>query len=224
MDIEVEVKVLLRKSTEVVKLKKQFKQLDKNSRQFAKSSQLNHYFLAGNCNKLIKKLKYYMSAAELLELDAMLKDPINLSIRTRKLNEVYIIVIKKTVDTTNSVHGTARSELEYRINVNSIDELDKLLLECDFKYQAKWSRDREEYKFQDYNVSIDRNAGYGYIVEFEKIVESISEVENTKGNIRQILNKLGLKELPQQRLDRMFEYYNNHWQEYYGTAKVFIID
>ena len=224
MDIEVEVKVLLRKSTEVVKLKKQFKQLDKNSTQVTRSSQLNHYFLVGNCNKLIKKLECYLSPAELLELDTMLKDSINLSVRTRKLNEEYIIVIKKTVDTTNSVHGTARSELEYRLNVNSIDELDNLLLESDFKYQAKWSRDREEYKFQDYNVSIDRNAGYGYIVEFEKIVNSISEVENTKNNIRQMLNKLGLTELPQERLDRMFEYYNNHWEEYYGTAKVFIID
>jgi len=35
---------------------------------------------------------------------------------------------------------------------------------------------------------------------------------------------LGVQELPNARLERMFTYYNQHWQEYYGTDKVFTIE
>jgi hypothetical protein len=36
--------------------------------------------------------------------------------------------------------------------------------------------------------------------------------------------KLGVEELPQDRLERMFAHYNAHWPEYYGTEKVFVIE
>jgi hypothetical protein len=36
--------------------------------------------------------------------------------------------------------------------------------------------------------------------------------------------ELGLDELPQERLARMFEFYNQNWSEYYGTDKTFNID
>jgi hypothetical protein len=38
------------------------------------------------------------------------------------------------------------------------------------------------------------------------------------------MSEIGLVELPQDRLARMFEYYNNNWEDYYGTEKVFNIE
>jgi hypothetical protein len=35
--------------------------------------------------------------------------------------------------------------------------------------------------------------------------------------------ELGVEELLQDRLERMFAHYNEHWQEYYGTDRTFII-
>jgi len=106
----------------------------------------------------------------------------------------------------------------------SLDALDALLLKSGFKYQAKWSRDREEYKTGGISVCLDRNAGYGYVAEFERMVESAEESKNAKQDLLQFMKQMSVEELPQERLERMFAYYNAHWLEYYGTDKIFVID
>ena len=41
---------------------------------------------------------------------------------------------------------------------------------------------------------------------------------------RDVMEKLGAEELAQERLERMFTFYNAHWPEYYGTDNVFTIE
>jgi hypothetical protein len=38
------------------------------------------------------------------------------------------------------------------------------------------------------------------------------------------MQELDLKELSQDRLERMFKFYNENWRDYYGTEKVFNIE
>jgi len=38
------------------------------------------------------------------------------------------------------------------------------------------------------------------------------------------MESLGVRELPQDRLERMFKFYNSHWREYYGTDKIFTVE
>ncbi len=38
------------------------------------------------------------------------------------------------------------------------------------------------------------------------------------------MKEVGVAELPQDRLERMFAYYNLHWPEYYGTENIFTIE
>ena len=65
--------------------------------------------------------------------------------------------MKFSVDDTTSENGTARREWEHEFEMG-IDELDGILLDSDFEYQAKWSRQREEYKSGDMNICLDKNA------------------------------------------------------------------
>jgi predicted adenylyl cyclase CyaB len=132
-------------------------------------------------------------------------------------------VVKASIDDTTSSNGTARIEFEAELSTLSLDALDKLLLDAGCSYQAKWSRDRKEYQFKDIVVCIDRNAGYGYLAELEKIVHTDEEAEQVKSDLREMMEELGIEELPQDRLERMFAYYNEHWPEYYGTEKIFTI-
>ena len=127
------------------------------------------------------------------------------------------------MDDTSSSNGTARQEFEEVVKI-SLAELDRLLLDSGFKYQAKWSRVREQYKYGDFNVCLDKNAGYGYLVEFESIIEDKSKVGETKKRLREEIKKFDLIELDQARLARMFDHYNKHWPEYYGTDKVFNVE
>ena len=91
-------------------------------------------------------------------------------------------------------------------------------------YQAKWSRERQEYKFLDMTVVIDKNAGYGYLAEFEIIERDALKIEATKAKLVHTMKELGVQELDQARLERMFEFYNEHWLEYYGTDKIFVVE
>jgi adenylate cyclase class IV len=145
-------------------------------------------------------------------------------VRTRQADDKVILVIKAVADETTSANGTARMEFETVLKGITLEKLDTLLLDSDFEYQAKWSREREEYKYKDMNVTIDKNAGYGYVAEFEKVVADSSELEKVKSYIRNEMKVLGFEELPQDRLARMFDYYNKNWRDYYGTEKTFIIE
>jgi len=106
----------------------------------------------------------------------------------------------------------------------SIDNLDAILLESGFEYQAKWSRERVEYSFDNINVCIDKNAGYGYLAEFEMVIANSDETQMAEENIRGIMARVGVEELDQARLARMFDYYNQNWRDYYGTEKTFTIE
>jgi predicted adenylyl cyclase CyaB len=107
--------------------------------------------------------------------------------------------------------------------VPSIEKLDKVLLGAGLSYQAKWSRERTEYALGEIALCIDKNAGYGYIAEFEKTVSDENEMEGARREISKVMKSVGAKELPQERLERMFDHYNKNWREYYGTDKTFSI-
>lgn len=221
--IEVEIKALLGSATNAKALIDKIFAQDSQVKLFKKSKQLNHYFLNGDYVKLIQKLEHILDEEKVDKIRKIINNSKKRSIRTRQANDDVILVIKATVDETTSENGTARLEYEVTFPNLSLEELDKLLLDCGFPYQAKWSREREEYNYKDMTVCIDKNAGYGYLVEFEKVVTEPSLFEDVKKELREEMALLEVEELAQDRLERMFEHYNNNWQEYYGTDKTFTI-
>jgi len=222
---EVEIKSLLINEENVENLKQKIQKLDPNSKHISSGKQLNHYFNSdGSFLTLTQKLEQSLSsdeAAAILDLGKKVKE---FSLRAREINgNVVKLIIKATVDNTNSSNGLARQELELKLPL-TLDNLDSLILESGFTFQAKWSRERQEYSFKDLTVCIDKNAGYGYLAEFEKLTENKDEIENIKKEIYSAMKALEAPELKQDRLNRMFQFYNQHWQDYYGTDKVFEIE
>ncbi len=187
-----------------------------------KNKQLNHYFMKGNLQKLEKNISGFLNEMENDLLRNIIQYSKSHSVRTRKADSNVIFVVKATLDETTSSNGIARSEFEANVPL-SIDELDKVILDSDFEYQAKWSRERHEYLYKDYTVSIDKNAGYGYLAEFERVVSHDADFDAVKKQIRGEFKLLGIQELQQDRLERMFAHYNKNWREYYGTEKTFVI-
>ena len=221
---EIEIKSLLGKKEHADLLKEKLQKLPEPARLVRKSSQLNHYFLVGNWEKFLKNIQSHLSAEHFGHLRRIVQEGKNHSVRTRQSDGKVLLVVKASLDDMTSSNGVSRMEFEEPVPNLSLDDLDALLLESGFQYQAKWSRDREEYKVGDIAVCLDRNAGYGYVAEFEKIIHEASEAEMTKREILEFMNGLGVEELPQDRLERMFAYYNAHWSDYYGTDNIFVID
>lgn len=220
---EIEIKSLLGGEESAELLRERLKEHDPDIKLTSKNSQLNHYFEKGDLEKLSENMREHLSDEDQKKLDKIAKEGEKHSVRTRKLDEDVILVVKASIDDTTSSNGISRMEFEAIVDM-TLGELDQIILDSDFEYQAKWSRKREEYRSGDMNVCIDKNAGYGYLAEFEKVLESADEADAAKRDLRDTMEKLGVEELPQDRLERMFAHYNQNWREYYGTEKIFIIE
>ena len=217
---EIEIKCLLGNRENAQALETRMRVMDPNFREIGTHKQLNHYFEGnGNFRKIAELIDDKEERATFLDLTSKAKD---LSLRTRDADGKVILVLKASIDDTTSANGTARREFEKTLSI-PLEELDKAILDAGFSYQAKWSRERTEYAFKGVNVTIDKNAGYGYLAEFEIIENDAARAEKAKEKLRALIKEVGLEELDQERLSRMFAYYNENWRGYYGTDKIFVI-
>ncbi len=220
---EVEIKSLLGEKENADALVTRMKKLDVSTELVSENSQLNHYFEDGDVTKLFDVTQEFFSEVEKEKFTLMLEKGKNFSVRTRQKDDVAYLVLKASVDGGTSSNTVSRLEFEEAVPI-SLPELDAKVQSAGFSYQAKWSREREEYTYKGINVCLDKNAGYGYLAEFEKIVASEGDVVDTRKELEALMAELGVAELPQDRLARMFDFYNKNWQEYYGTNNVFTIE
>lgn len=220
---EIEIKSLLGTKDQADALIENLKANDPGLQVLGTHSQLNHYFEGGDLILLSKNLGPFLNQEKKANLEELVLKAKDYSVRTRFADGKIIFVMKLSVDDTTSSNGTARLEFESPVNL-SLDELDAILLQSGFTYQAKWSRDRQEFKYKNHTVTIDKNAGYGYLAEFEAVIDDASKAEETKTYLRKMMADLEVVELNQERLARMFDFYNKNWRDYYGTDKVFTIE
>ncbi len=220
---EIEIKSLLGQKDAADALKEKLAATDAGSALVSTNSQLNHYFEGGNIDALYQKVEHLFGAAEQEKLQRVIEKGTSFSVRTRERDGEVLLVVKASVDEGTSANTVSRLEFEERVAV-TLDSLDRLVESAGYHYQAKWSREREEYSYRGLNVCIDKNAGYGYLAEFEKVIDTEDQIATTRAAIEAIMAELGVVELSQDRLARMFDFYNNNWADYYGTDKTFIIE
>ena len=220
---EVEVKTLLGDSGKAQALRNRMQEIDPELKLTSSNKQLNHYFIGGDLQSLAKIVRPHLSEDARTRLDDLALRAKDFSVRTREKDGTVFLVAKVSVGDDTSSNGVARMEFEEKVDL-SLDALDALLLSAGFSYQAKWSREREEYVFKGANVCLDKNAGYGWLAEFEKVVDDHAQVQSARESIDVLMKECGVAELPQDRLERMFSFYNAHWPEYYGTEKIFTVE
>lgn len=220
---EVEIKSLLGGKENADALLSRMRDIDPAVELVSKNAQLNHYFEGGDVQKLAVSVQELFDDRARTKLDTMIQKGKDFSVRTREKDGEVLLVLKASVDEGTSANTVSRLEFEEPVTL-TLAELDQKVQDAGFTYQAKWSRSREEYSYKGANVCLDKNAGYGYLAEFEKVIASEDAVPGARTEIETLMTELGVSELPQDRLARMFDFYNKNWQEYYGTDKVFTIE
>src|SRR3990167_7165560 len=210
---EVEIKSLLGSEEKAEALRKKMQDIDPESKLVSRNKQLNHYFTGGAMAALVKTMEGHLPFAVLKKLSDLITRVTEISVRTRltaqagnKDGTVYLVV-KASVGDDTSANGVVRMEFEEGVDL-TLEQLDRLLLRAGFRYQAKWSREREEYVVKGTTVCLDKNAGYGWLAEFEKVVSSADLLDSARAEVIQLMRVCGAEELPQERLERMFAFYN----------------
>jgi predicted adenylyl cyclase CyaB len=220
---EIEVKSLLGEKERADALKQKMQVLDPATTLISSNKQLNHYFEGGDMEQLFQNVKDLFTEEQQAKLRTTIERGTEFSIRTRQKDDEILLVLKASIDEGTSANTVKRIEFEEPVSI-TLDELDERLLSAGFSYQAKWSREREEYAYKGASVCLDKNAGYGYLAEVEKIVHDEALADVVRAEIDELMSELELIELEQERLARMFAHYNANWPEYYGTEKVFLIE
>lgn len=220
---EIEVKSLLGEKVNADALKAKMEASDEDFALVSKNTQLNHYFAGGDIEHLYELVKELFAEEQQDRLRYAIENGEGFSVRTRQKDDEVLLVVKASLDGGTSENTVKRIEFEEPVSM-TLGELDELVLKAGFSYQAKWSREREEYSYCDTNVCFDKNAGYGYVVEFEKVIENEADVDRVRDEIDSLMDRLGVEELSQERLARMFDHYNQNWADYYGTDKTFLIE
>ncbi len=220
---EIEIKSLLGEKSAADALIEKLKSSDAACTKTAENKQLNHYFEGGNIDALYQKVEHLFTAEIQEKLQVIIEKGTSFSVRTRQKDYEVLLVVKASVDAGTSANTVSRLEFEEAVPA-SLDALDRLVEGAGYRYQAKWSREREEYAYKGLTVCIDKNAGYGYLAEFEKVTDAEHTLADVRAEIETVMAELGVAELPQDRLARMFDFYNNHWAEYYGTDKTFVVN
>ena len=93
-----------------------------------------------------------------------------------------------------------------------------------YKYDTKWYRKRLEYKLKSFNITIDFNAGYGWVAEIEKVVKNNNEVEKAKKDISDFAKEVGIEPATKELFNKMYTYYKKNWKKYYTTKTTFDIN
>lgn len=220
---EIEIKSLLGEKDKAEALLKAMKTNDKDCALLSKNTQLNHYFTGGSIHELYKKVEHLFTGVEHEKIKIISERGKDFSIRTRQRDAEVLLVIKAAIDGGTSANAVSRLEFEEPVAV-TLAELDALLMTAGYTYEAKWSREREEYSYKGIAVCIDKNAGYGYLAEFETVTDDEASLPEVRAKLKELMDELNVAELPQDRLARMFAHYNQNWADYYGTEKTFNID
>lgn len=188
------------------------------------SRQLNHYFTGDALPTLVENAQAFLTAEDAALMADITGRANKASVRTRLLNGSALLIVKASLDDTTSANGITRLEFEAPAGGLSLEELDAAVLAAGFAYQAKWSRQRETYRIGEVAVSLDKNAGYGWLAEFEIMAEDDRDRNAQTAQLRALMAAFGAEELKQDRLERMFAYYNAHWPSYYGTEETFTVE
>lgn len=220
---EIEIKSLLGEKDAADALINKMQEQDPNLKITSTNSQLNHYFTGGDIQKLYEATEHLFTEEKQEKFKMIAERGSDFSVRTRERDGEVLLVVKAALDGGTSSNTVSRLEFEEAVDI-TLDALDALLISAGLTYQAKWSRDRVEYEYKDIVVCLDKNAGYGYLAEFETVTDDESSLGKVRDNIEAHMADLGVEELSQDRLARMFAHYNEFWPEYYGTDKTFNIE
>lgn len=222
MPVEIELKSLLGSADAAERLRSAL--LSRGAVLKETSTQLNHYFVGSELTQLIERSRSFLSPDDFRQLTEIAARARKASVRTRLLNSTVLLIVKASLDDTTSANGITRLEFEAVVDLPSLDHLDAEVLYSGFNVQAKWSRLREAYALDDIAVSLDKNAGYGWLAEFEIMADDDSSAAAQTARLRALMSEFAVVELEQARLERMFGHYNANWRDYYGTERTFVID
>ena len=129
-----------------------------------------------------------------------------IDLRIQKNNFFSKIWMKK-----GKIHDEAREEIEIKFPKEDFEKLERLFLSVGLNVQIKWFRNRHEFEWNGFAVSIDFTRGYGYIIELEKMWNE-EEKDEVIELIKEKFKELNIPVTTKEEFDDKYKYYKENWR------------
>lgn len=128
-------------------------------------------------------------------------------LRIQKSDKYAKIWLKKGM-----MHDNSREEIEVRLDLREFENASRLFESLGFENEIIWFRTRNVFSWKNVKVMLDDTKGYGYILELEKMSDSVSE-DKVIRDLSRKMELLGIRETPKEEFAKKFEYYKNNWKK-----------
>lgn len=222
MQREIEIKCLLDGPAARDQLVAQLQQRFPQFSHLGTKTIISYFYQGGATKKQVSQAaERIVRPDELMELKMLLAKSDDLVVKCRSINDAKFFAVKGSPVGEDPVHAVNRLEFEVEVRMD-LESVNAKLESAGIHIASKWSSRRDFYRLDDsIKAEIEFVAGYGYKAELEIMIQDGEPTDAAVQSIQALAKELGLVEASQELLGRMYNYYNQHWQEYFNTDKVF---
>ncbi len=220
MKREVEIKYLLADKDAQDKLVSSLQEHFPRTRLLRKKVVISYFYKKPrSVDSVLNAGSQLLNEVEFAKLKHILKSS-NLVVKARSIGSDVFFALKSAKKGEDAVHAVDRLEFEVKVNT-SIENVNTVITNAGIELVSKWYSERSFYELDSrVNADIEFVSGYGYKAELEILTDD-EHSQTEEKEIRAIAKELSLQEASQELLGKMYEYYNQHWEDYYKTDKVF---
>lgn len=222
MQREIEKKYLLKDLADIQALVKSLKQFYPDLTHKGQKTIISYFYQKPNNKEQVLQVgRKLLKKEQLAELTKLVKQCDELMVKCRSIDNVKYFTVKGASSGEDVVHATNRMELEVELD-KELETINKIIVSSGIKLVSKWSSVRDFYVLENkLKADIEFVAGYGHKAELELVINDGESSEEAVAVIDELANKLGLFYASDELMGRMYKYYNQHWEEYFNTDKVF---
>ena len=116
---------------------------------------------------------------------------------------------------SGKMHSEAREEIEVLFEKDDFASLEKMFLMLGYSVKVKWFRERSTFQWKGFEVCVDSNKGYGYILEIEKKTDCAGK-DKALAEIKQLFSELKIPITPKKTFDSKYQNYLKNWKKLTG--------
>lgn len=110
------------------------------------------------------------------------------------------------------MHDEAREEIEINGKHEDFEKYQEIFQNLGYKEEIKWFRERKHFTWKKINVYLDKNRGYGLILELEKKASEF-KIQETLKELKQALEELGIDLTAKEIFEKRYKDYKKNWRE-----------
>ena len=222
MQREIEKKYLLKDKTEREALVKNLQALyPKMALKGTKTVISYFYEKAQSKDQILAAGKALLDEEQLAALSELVEKCDEIMVKCRSIDDTKYFAVKGAASGEDAVHAANRMEYEVILD-QDLESINQAIVSAGIVLVSKWSSLRDFYSLdQNLKADIEFVAGYGHKAELELVIPDGDSVETAVATIDQLADKLGLYYASEALMGRMYNYYNQHWQDYFNTDNVF---